>query len=154
MPKSSKPTDKTESVLGIVPFDQPKPLHTELAPYTLMHPVTREEKRITEEFHKQTLVMEGTAEKTIFGQGEIGDIHESAQFVFAESVSSIFEIRLEAQGTEYQAYVDEFTKLTAQSLAKCLYGSVTVGSAAIGAEISRSLYPSPEPMSLRKWLFG
>ena len=151
---SARGNNRTESVLGIVPVDQPQPLHTELIPYVLEHPVTRDEKWITEQFHTQTLVIEAEGEKTIFAQVEIGEIHVHAQSVFADSVTSMFETKQEAQGTEYLPYIDEFTKLNAQSLAKHLYGSFEVGAAAIGVEISRSLYPPPEPTGFWKRLLG
>jgi hypothetical protein len=144
----------SESVLGIVPVSHPQPLRTELTPYVLEHPVTHDEKRITEEFRKQTLVIEGEGEKTVFGQDIIGEIHDNAQEIFVSTIKSIFEAKQEAKGTEYQSYVDEFTTLNAKSLAKHLYGSVEVGAAEIGIEISRSLYPPPEPLSLWKRLFG
>ncbi len=145
---------KSERVLDIVPVDHTQPLSTELIPYVLEHPVTRNEKRIAEEFRTQTLVIEAVGEKTLFGQTAIGEIHVHAQDVFADSVHSMLESKQEAQGTEYQSYVDEFAKLNAQSLAKHLYGSVEVGASAIGVEISRSLYPPPEQASLWKRLFG
>lgn len=145
---------KDENVLGLAPLSPVPSLSTDLVPFNPSRALTRDERRITEEWRKQTLVIEGTTAKTILGQTEIAELHKHGACVFDDSVSYIVGIKEEARGKEHQVYVDEFTTRQIQSLARHLLGAIEVGATNIGFEINRSLYPPPEKRGFFERLFG
>ena len=73
---------KEESLLGLAPISSPS--GTELVPFGGDRALTRDEQRITDEWHKQTLAIEATAAKTILGQSEIAEIHKHGAMVLLE----------------------------------------------------------------------
>ncbi len=143
-----------ESALGLVATNLPRPLSTEVASRGFGRPITRDEKRITEEFHKQVLVIQAVAEKTTFGQAALGDVHEHGQGVFAKGVRTIFAIKKKTESAECESYLEEFSRVTVQSLGQSLIRTYGTSAAAIETEIARPLYPPPEEKSLFRRLFG
>lgn len=151
----AKKATKEESVLGFAAIEAPPRLSSELVPFGQSNrALTRDQKRVTEEFGRQELIIEATGAKTAFGQDEIGEITQNGGFVFTDTVSYLFELKDEAHGKEYQPYVDEFTKVQVRTLAKHLMGTIEVGAVNIGAVINQSLDLPPEKPSLWKRLFG
>lgn len=152
MPKKDA---KEESVLGLIALETPPRLSSELVPFGQpSRALTKDEKRVTETFDKQVLIIEATEAKTVFGQNGIGEIHQNGGYVFHDTVSYLFELKDEAHGKEYQPYIDEFAKLQARTLAKHILGTIEVGATNIGAMIHQSLDLPPEKPSLWKRLFG
>ncbi len=144
---------KEKDVLGLsIVAAAPKP-GTELVPFG-GRKLTREERRITDELHKQVLVLEGTAQKTAFSQAKITEIHMHGAVMFEETVAFIASVKEESRGTDYQTYVDQFSRRQIESLARHLLGVTEVGAMAISYEVNRSLYPPPEQRGFLQRLFG
>lgn len=137
-------TKKNESLLGLVPYTPTAGTNTGLVPFAPNQALTREEQRIVDEWHRQTLIIDATTTKTLLGLDKITEIHFHAATTFGEASGQILALRETAQGKEHQAYMDEFCRHQVQVLARHLLGAVEVGATNIGHEIHRSLYLAPE----------
>ncbi|MCL5960829.1 MAG: hypothetical protein M1358_16270 [Chloroflexi bacterium] len=148
-----------ESLLGLVPVTSGpnSPSNGSLAPISAQRSLSRDEQRTLDEYHKEILVIDATAHKTLFGMTKIGQIHQHGALKFDETTGYILNIKNQSRGREHQAYVNEFSAHQIQMLAGHLIGAMEVGGTNIGMEVHRSLYPlpePPEPRSLWKRLFG
>jgi hypothetical protein len=145
-----------ETALGLVPLTSPPSLRTAGIQEALGvgHAVTKRELQIADQWHEQTLVIDADASKSIFGIEKLTEIQQHAACGFVETAAYIDRHRREAQGTAYQAPVDEFSHYLMQVAARQILAAVEVSGAGIGAEINRSLYPPPEPVPppKRGWL--
>jgi len=146
-------TKRNESVLGLAPLAPPTGLSTNghLAPFSPGRALTKDQRRILEEWHKETLVIDTTAAKTVFGMSKIAEIHQHASIKFDETVDYILAVKEEEHSREHQQYVDEFSTRQIQLLAKHLLGAIEVGGTNIGIEIHRSLYLLSEPEQRSFW---
>ena len=138
---------KNESVLGLVPLKSPPALSMNGAQTFLdgNRALTKREVIIIENLHEQNLVIDAISSKTTFGVQKMDEIKVYAASEFLETVAYIDGIRQEARGTDYQPAVAEFSTYLIQLSARHILGAIEVSAAAIGTEISTSLYPPPEP---------
>ncbi len=146
---------KSESILGLPDDIGSGGLGNSLVPYNPQNQaVTRDEKRIGEEYRKQIIVIEAQAAKTIFGQTKIAEINRHAAQVFDDTVGFIVTTKAEARGKEHQAYIDEFANRQIQMFARHMFGTLEVGATKIGLEIDRTLYVEASRRRLLARLFG
>lgn len=151
----AKKKTKQENGLGLVALESPPPSSVEIIPFGLPDRLlTREQKRVVEEYDRQVLIIEAIAAKTVFAQDEIITIHQNGASDFLTTIEYLFELKEAARGTEHQVYMEEWTKLQARTLVKHLMGAMEVGATNIGAMIHAPLDLPPEKRSLWKWLFG
>jgi hypothetical protein len=152
-------TKTEESLFALTPLAQAPSFgnYGQMVAMEQTRPSNREEQWVFDEYHKQTLIMEGLEIKTVQAMKLIGEIHKEGTATFDEAVAFILSIKDEQRGKEHQAYVDEFCIRGLQMMGRHLLATMEVGATNIGVEVHRSLYPSvpPEkPPSLLKRIFG
>lgn len=142
----------SQNALGIVPTEAPCGLSLEPPRLSNSHRASsREQKRIREEFGRQTLIIEGQMQKTEFGQSAIGSIHAHGYGVYQDAVAGINARRQEVRGEDFDPFLEEFYRLNLQACGNHLLSAAKVGAANIGGTIYDSLDLPSEP---RKGLFG
>jgi hypothetical protein len=132
-----------ENVLGL---DQPWPeaqLERALVPLGGGHSLTRDERRVETELHKQLIVMQATAIKGIYGRSQIEEVHKHAAVGYDETAEYIVTLRNTARGKDHELYVNQFCDVQMKALARHTLGMVEVIATHIGYEANRSLYPEP-----------
>lgn len=135
---------KPESGLGLVAAEPPALLHTEVIPSLQDRALTREEKRITEEFDKRVLIVEAECEIAKFGNSAIGDIRNHASFVFHDTARSILDRQKEVVDEELLAYTREFDRHNIQGCARDLLAVSTGATLNIGSTVTKSFELPPE----------
>lgn len=134
---------KYVSVLGLAPMQAPNSLG--LTPYSpLRRDITREEMRAIEEFHREELIIDLTAEKGKLGMRKIAEVHECASDLFAPTVAYMLQNKEDMRGTEAYPYVEEFTLRQVQMYAKHLLGTLDMVDTNIAMLVHESLNLPPE----------
>lgn len=125
-----------------------------LVPYRRMsQDKTRDERKIEEEYNKQNLVIEKHGEKAKFGISTLMDVHRHLVRTFYDTTEFIFLTKAEAQGQEFQPYIDQFAHQLTQVSAH--HGMAVAEAAAhnIGNEVLRPLYMTAPPQGFMQRLF-
>jgi hypothetical protein len=68
-----------------------------------------------------------------------------AETRFLETCQAFSQIQQQAEGTDYQEYMEEFTQYLRKLGGQQLFGSVKLGNTAIAREMVGSPYPPPSP---------
>lgn len=136
-------TANTMSVLGLATTQPTGNLG--LMPYSATRrEVSREESRVLQEFRREELIIDLSAEKGKLGIRKLGEVQQCATDLFGETVTSMLDSKNRAKGTEAQAYVEEFTMHQIQMYARHMLGTLEVVGTNIGLEVHRSLNLPPE----------
>jgi hypothetical protein len=139
---------KNENILGLSSLPKPMPgleTDTSLTPFQANRKLARAERKVIAEFHKEQLIMDATAKKTIYGETKIGELHQHTAAEFDGTVGFILGIKNEPGRTvEHQAYIDAFSHRQVQMLAGHLSGALDIGATNIGIEVQRSLFFADE----------
>lgn len=129
---------------------------------------TPDERRIAEEWNKQTMVIHGARAQTSFAAACITEMHGRVSETHREGVERILAEASLPEDLKARDYVEAFSEKQVQLLEKHLWGTLEVGANNIAVEVHRSLYPPPEepapkpeppepkkePFSVRRFLFG
>src|SRR5215211_3628493 len=101
---------KQESMLGLAPLSHGSNFGDggNVATVDSMQPSNREERWILDEYHKQSLVMEGTEAKAVRAMKLIAEIHKEGVTTFDEATGRMLTIKANQRTKEHQAYIDEF----------------------------------------------
>lgn len=136
---------KQETALGLPPLPPPPifAVNSSGGLFRDTNTLSTAELQIVERLHEQELVMDGTAEKTIFGIDKMNEVKVFGTSDFLYTAQSIDESKQEAQGASYQAAVDEFSEYVTKLAGRHILGAIEVCSNQIAQEIQRSLYPPP-----------
>ena len=150
---------KEESLFGLAPVNQWSSggRGGDLISFGTLQPATKDEQRITDEYRKTTMVMEGYGAKANYAMTQIAEIHKHSVIVFDETSGFFFSVQDGQRTKNHQSYVDEYCLRSVQMLGTHLFGVTEVGVMKIAEEVHRSLYPQPEPpkqRSLRELIFG
>ena len=94
---------------------------------------------------KRLAAEENLAITVCFGIVKMQEIQQHAATTFSETCETLSQIKQQAQGTDYQPYVDEFAHHLGKVSAQQLIGSVNLGGAAIAQEMVGDPYPPPPP---------
>lgn len=139
---------KQESALGLPTLSPPTIFATgsSLGLFNDGDALTRQEEQIIERLHEQELVMDAIHAKTIFGIDKMNEVKCYGAADFLYTAQSIDEIKREAQGTSYQASIDEFSDYVTKLAGRHTLGAIEVSANLIAQEIQRSLYLPPPPL--------
>lgn len=143
---------------GTLSIEEPERLHTDIVSLAQSHhTLSHEEKRIAEEFGKQTFIISKQMEKSIHAASAIQDVRANLSYGFQDTVASIVEKQREVRGEDFESYVAAFNRGNVEGLAKNLLGVAAVSAENIGTMVYKSLdLPPvlPPPPSLWKRIFG
>jgi hypothetical protein len=149
---------KEDNPLGLTPFGAP----TAGLSFGFGSPyleagreLTRDERRILDQFHKKKLVIDLTDVLTQISSGAISDIYQCSATTYDETAGYIENLRLGKQRSkEHQAFVDAFSHQLNALLGHHLGKIAEIGAERIGAELYDSLNVPPEQRSFLQRLLG
>jgi hypothetical protein len=110
---------QSASSLGLAPLGPINPPQ-----YPVNRAITKRERQILDTFHEEVLVIDATEAKAEFGMYKIGQLQERASDLFGDTVSSMFQNKEAAKGTEAEPYVAEFTMRQIQMYARHMLGTL------------------------------
>lgn len=136
-----------EPIFEIKPSVSTNSLATTNTPLTLFGPAgpkNREEKWVEDECQKRTAIMKAIALETRFAHNAIAFLHVYSASVVEQTAGKIIEIKNTESNEELQNYMDQYCKLTLESLGSQSLGLNEVASARIAFTVHRDHYPPEE----------
>lgn len=118
---------------------------TNMVPFEPSRELSKAERKVREEAHKQSLVIQEQAQKTREVNRAIGQLRVEGMQLFTECAESIWAVK-SASGRDpvLQGYVDQFADRSIRDCAMDIYTATGIGVSRITEEGGRSLYITTE----------
>lgn len=146
------PRRKEQSVLELPPMAPTFAFSdTSLLSTQSSNAITPYERKIWENLREDKVIITAFDDKSRFGMEKMNEMKGLAVNDFSFTARQIEEARFEAQGTAYQAAMDEFCKYMTNLSARHTLGIVEMSASRIAEVVGESVLPPPEP---RKGFFA